>query len=122
MIALPRRFLFLVRHPPLAGARARETLDLIYTVAAFDQPVTVLFLDDGVLQLVGPRSGHPSNGVVGVSMLKAMDCYDIRAILADEESLQVRGLMPLDLAIDAELIAPARIRTLLGQHDRLVVC
>lgn len=122
MNALPRRFLFLVRHPPLAGARARETLDLIFTVAAFDQPATLMFLDDGVFQLVGPRAGPAFHGGAWISMLKAVDYYDIQALLAEEESLRLRGLTRSDLAIDAELIGRARISALLREHDRLVVC
>ena len=122
MSASSRRFLFLVRHSPLAGARFRETLDMIFTVAAFDQWVTVLFLDDGVFQLVAPLGEHSASDLLWGPMLKAMDFYDIHEILVDEQSLRLRGLTASDLVIGAALVAPEHFRTLLGQHDRLVVC
>lgn len=117
-----RRFLFLIRHPPLAGARMRETLDLILTVAAFDQWVTVLFLDDGVYQLAAPRAESVEADPLWLSMLKALELYDLQGILVEEDSLKARGLEVADLSLGAELIPAHRVRALISEHDRLVVC
>ncbi|MCK7492950.1 MAG: sulfurtransferase complex subunit TusD [Comamonadaceae bacterium] len=43
--------LFVLRHPPHGSMNAQESLDMILAAAAFDQSVSLLFLDDGVFQL-----------------------------------------------------------------------
>ena len=46
-----KKFLFVLRKPPFTGVSMQETLDSVLTVAAFDQSVSLLLLDDGVFQL-----------------------------------------------------------------------
>lgn len=117
-----KRFLFLVRHPPLAGFRARETLDMILTCAAFDQFVRVLFLDDGVFQLIAAPSDDQATQPDALAMLKTLDFYDIHEILVEADSLHARGLSTADLAMATKLIARDRVKGLLAEHDRVVVC
>ena len=48
----PRRILFVIAHPPHRGALAFELLDELLVGAVFDQRVSVLFVGDGVYQLI----------------------------------------------------------------------
>ena len=52
-----KNFLFVMRRMPFSGIYVQETLDMLLTAAAFDQSVSVLFADDGVLQL--KKHQHP---------------------------------------------------------------
>jgi tRNA 2-thiouridine synthesizing protein C len=119
---LRKKLLFVLRRPPQAGFRVRETLDLILTAAAFDQSVSLLFLDDGVYQL--KRGQHPE--VVGlppvVPMLEALDLYDVHEVLAERESLTERGLAADDLAIPARAIARSAVAGLVAAHDQVIGC
>jgi tRNA 2-thiouridine synthesizing protein C len=117
-----KRFLFIVRGPPLAGALAREALDGILTVAAFEQFVRVLFVDDGVFQLLA-RPVDPA-GVSGETTpaLEVLAFYEVQDVWVERESLLARGIGADDLAIAAELIARDRIPALLAEQQIVVVC
>lgn len=111
-----KRSLFILRRPPCGGLHNREMLDMLLTFTAFDQPVSVLFMDDGVLQL---KSGqrHPLGAPVIGSLLGALAFYEIERVGAEAESLATRGLTPADLVIPVELIARPAIAGLIAAHD-----
>ncbi len=95
---------------------------MILTVAAFDQFITVLFLDDGVFQLLAPGDRNAAGAPAWPAMLEVLALYDLHDILVDEESLSVRGLGPADVAVHAVPIPACRVAALLREHDRVVVC
>ncbi|WP_019332608.1 DsrE family protein, partial [Pseudomonas syringae] len=49
---MPRSLLIVSRQSPWSGPGAREALDIALAGGAFDLPVGLLFLDDGVFQLL----------------------------------------------------------------------
>ena len=64
-----KRILFLLRSPPYAGPATYESLESLLVAAVFDQLVSVLFIDDGVYQLV--RAQNPAAiGVRSVGLLR----------------------------------------------------
>lgn len=115
-----KRFLFIMRRPPQAGCRVRETLDMILTTAAFEQPVSLLFMDDGVFQL--KRGQRPAAaGLQPVAPLfEALALYDVRAVLAERESLAERGLSEADLLIQVEPVARTEVGALIAGQDIVV--
>ena len=52
------KFLYLLRRPPYSGSLAAEAIDSILVAGVFDQRVSVLFKDDGVLQLLKDQQGQ----------------------------------------------------------------
>ncbi len=117
-----KKFLFVMRRAPHAGVQVRETLDMILTAAAFDQAVSLLFLDDGVYQI--KRGQHPeAAGLPAVApMFEALELYDVEAVLAERESLLERGLSAADLAIPARIIDRSAIAALIAEHAVVVGC
>jgi tRNA 2-thiouridine synthesizing protein C len=115
-----KKFLFVMRRAPQAGIRVRETLDMILTAAAFDQSVSLLFLDDGVYQL--KRGQHPeAAGLPPVApMFDALELYDVEDILVERESLAERGLSEADLTLPARVLDRAAIAALTSAHDVVV--
>lgn len=77
-------------------------LDIILTTAAFDQPVSLLLLDDGVFQI--KKNQHPD--FLGMkdtaAIFKALELYDVNNIFVEIESLAERGLKAMDLCIPTE--------------------
>lgn len=117
---MQKRFLFVVRRPPYADVRSRETVDMILTVAAFDQPVTVLFLDDGVLQL--KKGQQPERqGIPPVApLLETLDLYDVREVWAERESLAERGLGADDLTIPVRIVSRRGVAALTAAQDVVI--
>ena len=102
--------LYIIRHPP--SALADETTDLMLVSGVFEQPTSVLFVDDGVWQLAGLAERQSS--------VKALPTYDVDALHVAAESLDRRGLHIEDIALPVRRIDPAAIRRLIAEHDVVV--
>lgn len=98
--------LYIIRKPP--SALADETTDLMLVSGAFEQPASVLFLDEGVWQLVGLEKRRSS--------VKALPAYDVEALHVAAESLARRGLTTDDIALAVRPADDAAIRNLIADH------
>lgn len=116
----PKKFCFVVRQAAQADIRVRELLDMALTTAAFDQTVTIVFLDDGVYQLL-PRNHESAEDNV-LQMIPALDLYDIEAPWVETESLSERGLTPADIAVQARFIARSELLHLFSEQNILASC
>ena len=112
-----KRFLYLLRRPPHGSIFAQEGLETVLIGAAFEQSVSLLFLDDGVFVL--KRGQDP--GEVGLKDFakgfRALPDYDVERIYVEERSLAERGLTPADLIMDIETVSPERAGALIDAHD-----
>jgi len=111
-----RRILFIIAHPPLRGALPRELLDALLVGAVFEQHVSVLFIDEGIYQLLD--TGHaPGTIARGFGALPA---YDVDAVFADQATLRRRGLAVADLAVPVRSLTRGAIRKLLVNQDVVI--
>jgi tRNA 2-thiouridine synthesizing protein C len=115
-----KRFLFILRRSPQSGWQVREILDQVLTAAAFDQLVSLLFVDDGVYQL---KTGQcpDSAGLPAIApSFTALSLYDVEAVWVECESLAERNLAEADLVIPVQPIARADIAALIARQDVVV--
>lgn len=112
-----QRYLIICRRPPYGESFAREALDLALAAAAFDQSVALLFLGDGVTQLIREHNSAAIGEKSFEKQLSALPLYDIDTIYADTNALQQRGLHTSDLSLPAQPVDAAEIRALLQNHD-----
>ncbi len=111
-----KRYLFMLRKPPHSGSYVQEMLDIILTTAAFDQPVAIVLLDDGVFQL--KINQRPAAGMKDTAAIfSALELYDVTAIYAEAESLQERGLILADLCLPVQGVGRKELGTLMHQYD-----
>ncbi|HSB95104.1 MAG TPA: sulfurtransferase complex subunit TusC, partial [Spongiibacteraceae bacterium] len=89
---IKKSFLIVCRRPPYGESYAREALDVAMACAAFDQPVAMLFLGDGVLQLSAAQHGAAIGQKSHDKQLSALPLYDIETLYADAQALQTRRL------------------------------
>lgn len=117
-----KNFLFVLRRPPHEGIHVRESLDMLMTVAAFDQPVRALFLDDGVFLL---KAGQRPD-VLGLKpvapLLAALELYDVQGLWVEEESLAQRGLVREALIVPTQRIRRAEVAAFVAAADVVVAC
>ena len=112
-----KSYLFVLRKPAHSGAYVQEMLDSILTTAAFDQKVSILFLDDGVFQL---KSGqHPEKAGMKdtEAIFNALEIYDVEDLYAEVESLQERGLKPGNLCLPVQEFYRRDIAGLMKRFD-----
>lgn len=92
-----KKLLYVNRKAPHGTIYALEGLEVVLVGAAFEQDVSVAFLDDGVFQLL---DGQDTAGI-GVKNFsrayKALGDFEVRKVYVERESLAERGLNSSDL-------------------------
>ena len=87
-----KRFLYINRRAPYGTIYALESLEVVLIGAAFEQEVSVAFIDDGVYQLM---AGQDTAGIGMKNFSKtyrALGDYDVRRLYVERESLAERGI------------------------------
>lgn len=86
------RTLIIIDQPPYGTWAGREALDMAFSLAAFDQSVSLLFMGAGVNWL---RTSQETSGIEQKSVeknLSAAPIFGVEAIHADTESCAQYGL------------------------------
>lgn len=112
-----KKFLFVQRSAPHGSIYAQEALDVLLISSAFEQRLAVLFMDDGVYQLLTdmrPQSIHSKNFT---QAFRALADHDVHDVYVSAPCLAARGLTLADLLIPATPLSHPEITTLLEQHD-----
>jgi len=92
-----KRFLYVNRKAPYGTIYALESLEVVLIGAAFEQDVSLAFLDDGVFQLTKGQDTKEI-GVKNFSpTFRALGDYDVTKFYVEKESLEERGLSADDL-------------------------
>lgn len=115
-----KKFMFVNRKAPYGTVYALEGLEVVLISAAFDQDVSLAFVDDGVFQLV---KGQKTDGVEMKNFsptYRALEGYDIEKLYVDRESLEARGLSEDDLLVDVQVMSAAEMGDMMAQQDVVI--
>jgi len=129
-----KKFVYMNRTAPYGTVYALESLEVVLIGAAFEQEVQLVFIDDGVYQLV---KGQSTDGIGMKNFSKtyaALGDYDVNQIYVDEQSLKDRGLTMDDLQelvyededddwaekSSMNLVSREQLATLMGEADVLL--
>ena len=92
-----KKFLYVNRKAPYGTIYALESLEVVLIGAAFEQDVSLAFLDDGVYQLIDGQK-TTGTGMKNFSpTYKALGDYEVTKLYVEKESLEERGLTVDDL-------------------------
>jgi tRNA 2-thiouridine synthesizing protein C len=112
-----KRFLYVNRKAPYGTIYALESLEVVLIAAAFEQDVTLAFVDDGVYQLA---KGQETKGV-GMKNFsptyRALEDYDINKLYVEKEAMEDRGLTESDFIVPVEVKTAAEITKLMEEQD-----
>jgi len=92
-----RKFLYINRKPPHGSIYALESLEVVLIAAAFEQEVTLAFIDDGVYQLLQNQDSSAIDAKNFAPTYRALGDYDVNRIYVERESMEMRGLVKEDL-------------------------
>jgi tRNA 2-thiouridine synthesizing protein C len=115
-----KKFLFVNRKAPYGSVYALEGLEVVLISAAFDQDVSLAFLDDGVYQLA---KGQNPKGIETKNFsptYRALEGYDIEKLYVERESLEARGLAEDDLLVDVKVVGAAEMAALMDEMDVMI--
>lgn len=112
-----KKFAFINRKAPYGTIYALESLEVVLISAAFDQDVSLVFVDDGVYQ-IKKGQGTKAVGMKNFSpAYRALEGYDIEKLYVEKESLEERGLAEEDLLVDVEVKSRAEMAALMEEQD-----
>ncbi len=112
-----KKFMFVNRKAPYGSIYALESLEVVLISAAFDQDVSLAFMDDGVYQL---KKGQQTKGIDTKNFsptYRALDGYDIEKLYVEKEALEARGLTEDDLLVDVTVLSRAEMGALMEEMD-----
>jgi tRNA 2-thiouridine synthesizing protein C len=92
-----KRFLYVNRKAPHGTIYALESLEVVLIGAAFEQEVTLAFIDDGVYQLLRNQDSSAIGSKNFTPTYRALGDYDVNRIFVERESMELRGLTKDDL-------------------------
>ncbi len=115
-----KRFLFVNRKAPHGTVYALESLETVLISAAFDQDVSVVFIDDGVFQLKKDQDTTGVNMKNFAKTFRALDGYDVEKLYVEKESLEARGLTQDDLIVDVEVLESKELGEIMAAQDVVI--
>ncbi|MBN8479019.1 MAG: sulfurtransferase complex subunit TusC [Burkholderiales bacterium] len=112
-----KKFMFVNRTAPYGTIYALESLEVVLISAAFDQDVSLVFVDDGVWQL---KKGQQTKGIETKNFsptYRALEGYDVEKLYVERESLESRGLTEDDLLVDVNVLSSSELGELMAEQD-----
>jgi tRNA 2-thiouridine synthesizing protein C len=112
-----KKFMFVNRKAPYGTIYALESLEVVLISAAFDQDVSIAFLDDGVYQIVKGQHTKAIDVKNFSPTYRALEGYDVEKLYVEKESLEARGLTEDDLLVDVQVMTSAEMSAAMAEQD-----
>lgn len=117
---MARSMLIITRQAPWAGPSAREALDIVLAGGAFELPLALLFLDDGVFQLAPEQQAARLQQKDLTANLQALPMFGVDSLFAAKRSLSERGLDEATLSLQVEVLDDADLSALINRYDHVI--
>lgn len=114
---MSRSLLVISRQAPWSGPSAREALDIVLAGGAFDLPIGLLFLDDGVFQLAPNQAAKAVQQKDLSANLQALGLFGIDDVFACSHSLSARGL---PAPANAQVLDSQAVSQLIDRYDQVI--
>lgn len=117
---MAKSLLIVSRQAPWAGPGAREALDIALAGGAFDLPIALLFLDDGVFQLAPGQKPAALEQKDLQANLQALPLFGVEQLYAADSSLAARGLADSALSLPVQRLNDSALRRLFQDYDQVI--
>jgi tRNA 2-thiouridine synthesizing protein C len=112
-----KKFMFVNRKAPYGTIYALESLEVVLIAAAFEQDVSLAFVDDGVYELVKGQDTKKAEMKNFSPTYRALEGYDIEKLYVEKESLEQRGITEKDLLVPVEVMSRAEMSKMMESQD-----
>ena len=112
-----KKFMYVNRRAPHGTIYAQESLEVVLIGAAFEQDVSIVFIDDGVFQIRKDQDTAAIETKNFSKTFRALEMYDVEKLYVEEESLSARGMTADDLNVDVEVKTSEEIGRLMEEQD-----
>jgi tRNA 2-thiouridine synthesizing protein C len=112
-----KKFMFVNRKAPYGTIYALESLEVVLIAAAFEQDVSLAFVDDGVYELVKGQDTKKAEMKNFSPTYRALEGYDIEKLYVNKESLAARGLTEADLVVPVQVLSTTEMAEMMESQD-----
>lgn len=112
-----KSLLLIFRTAPFMSSANRDNLDIALACAAFDIPVSLLFLNDGVLQLLPNQQSQLVDQKDLSKTLNALPMYDIDQCFVLDTHLAKHQLTSTELTLDCTVLPQQELATFIQSFD-----
>lgn len=113
------KLLYVFTQAPYSNAAGLEALDAVLIGASFEQDVSVLFLENGVFQLLNGQNTQSTGIKQFTKTFKVLADFGVEHCYAHDLSLQARGLEQSQLMIDTQVLSSEQVRSLIAEQHRV---
>ncbi|MBL4866169.1 MAG: sulfurtransferase complex subunit TusC [Pseudomonadales bacterium] len=117
-----KKVLIVNRQPPHGTFAMKDGIDMALINSAFGQSLSVLFLEDGVYQLLKYQNPDAIGAKDHASTLAIFEIHDVDNVFVDDVALKERTLSDSDLSISAKRLSPTDISQLMEDQDIILNC
>ncbi len=114
---MPKKTLILCRNPPYGSSTSREAIDVALAGAVFEQDINILFLDDGVYQLIKEQDADLIEQKNQGKLLDSLEMYDIEQLYAEQDSLEKRGLNTSNIHDSTKILQDSEVAAFISSHQ-----
>ncbi len=115
-----KKIMHIIRRAPHGTIYSYEALETVLIMAAYDQDVSMTFIDDGVYALKKDQDTSEIEIKGYMKTFTALDDYDVEKLYVDRQSLEERGLTKDDLIVDVEVLESVEIGKLMAEQDSII--
>jgi tRNA 2-thiouridine synthesizing protein C len=115
-----KKIMHVIRRAPHGTIYSYEALETVLIMAAYDQDISMAFIDDGVYALKKDQDTSEIEIKGYMKTFTALDDYDVEKLYVDKQSLEERGLTEDDLIVDVEVLESAEIGKLMAEQDTII--
>ena len=112
-----KKFMYVNRRAPHGTIYAQESLEVVLIGAAFDQDVSVVFMDDGVYQIHKDQDTTAIGTKNFSKTFRALEMYDVEKLYVEKESMELRGVTEDDFNVEVEVKTSEEIGRLMEEQD-----
>ncbi|MBI3571186.1 MAG: sulfurtransferase complex subunit TusC [Gammaproteobacteria bacterium] len=112
-----KKFLYVNRKAPYGTIYALESLEVVLIAAAFEQDVSLAFIDDGVYEIVKGQDTKSAEMKNFSPTYRALEGYDIEKLYVEKESMESRGLTEKDFVVPVKLLSANEMADLMESQD-----
>lgn len=110
----PSPLLVLVDQRPLSGDAVRERVDLVIMALALDLPLNLVFVGDGVWQLLADQAPQTLDLHDATAAWRSLDLYGLEQVWVDGDALRARGLTTSQLMLPVTVAETRDLQALLA--------
>lgn len=115
-----KHFTVLVNQAPFGCRSGQNAVEAILAISIFEQPVAVIFTEDGIYQLITRQNTEKSGLKEYRQQFLDLTSYGVERLYLDSDSARQRGIDGSDLLLEPEWVDHHQITKILQESSHIL--